>query len=267
MSAPIDGAMNAVAVGIDLAWSGRNPTGVSLLRWGGKRATLIAAPTTVRSDDQIIDAIRPYAAESTLIVAIDAPTLVPNLTGQRRAESLLNTRFRRYDAGAHPSNRTRLGGYNNGMVRGEQIVTRLAELDIAHTPYIEPRISVRACFEVYPHPAMIALFSLTKTLKYKQKPTSTAQSRQAAFQEYQRHLKGLQNATPACSLPADLLEQSLISLNQRQIKDYEDRLDSVLCAYIALYYWYWGLEKCHIFGDDTAGYIVTPIDDRTRPYV
>jgi len=43
------------------------------------------------------------------------------------------------------------------------------------------------------------------------------------------------------------------------LKDWEDRLDAVVCGYIAAYYWWWGEKRCRVFGDDwRRGYIVTP---------
>lgn len=40
--------------------------------------------------------------------------------------------------------------------------------------------------------------------------------------------------------------------------------DAYVCAYTALYYWYWGTEHCEVIGDTETGYIVTPVDDEAR---
>ena len=58
---------------------------------------------TVRTDDEIVAALAPYV-EADCLVAIDAPLIVTNATGNRPAEAALNRDFARFDAGAHPSN-------------------------------------------------------------------------------------------------------------------------------------------------------------------
>ena len=45
----------------------------------------------------------PYT-DGPCLVAIDAPLIVRNATGNRVAEAELNRDFARFDAGAHPSN-------------------------------------------------------------------------------------------------------------------------------------------------------------------
>jgi predicted RNase H-like nuclease len=41
-------------------------------------------------------------------------------------------------------------------------------------------------------------------------------------------------------------------------KEIEDKLDSLICAYVAAYWWYWGAAKNLVLGNETAGYIVIP---------
>src|SRR5262245_4744237 len=117
-------------IGIDLAWSSRNPTGLAALRWHGSEATLVEPlpeqPTY--SDDAIIAYIRQIAPLGDVVVAVDAPLTVPNQTGRRPGEIELNAVFARFHAGAHPANRARLTGYNAGSVRGEELVSRLQTL-------------------------------------------------------------------------------------------------------------------------------------------
>ena len=55
------------------------------------------------SDDAITAALAPYVGGDCL-VAIDAPLVVRNATGNRPCEAALNRDFARFDAGAHPSN-------------------------------------------------------------------------------------------------------------------------------------------------------------------
>jgi len=254
-------------IGIDLAWSGKNPTGLAALDTDptGQVATLLEPPTqTILTDAPIVAFVEQAAGDDpTVIVAIDAPLAVPNFTGRRPAEARLSAAFQRFHAGAHPANRQRLGSYNGGEVRGEVIVQALEGMGIRHSPVIAPRQPTRQVIEVYPHPAMIVLFNLDRVLKYKRR----REGRREEFKKYQNYLRGLQTASPALIIPAsfDLLGEQHLDRRGKSLKAYEDQLDGIFCAYIGLYYWFWGAERCHIFGDAddyTKGYIVSPVDHR-----
>ena len=84
-------------VGVDLAWGQRKPTGLAVLDDGGQLVHVSAADT----DEEIVAALAPYV-EGDCLVAIDAPLIVPNATGNRPAEADLNRDFARFDAGRAP---------------------------------------------------------------------------------------------------------------------------------------------------------------------
>ncbi len=248
-------------IGVDLAWSNRNPTGLAALRWQSGAASLVEPlpEALAYTDDEIAAYVKCIAATGGVVIAIDAPLTVPNVTGQRPGERALNAVFARFHAGAHPANRERLTGYNNGTVRGEDLLVQLAALDIRHDPVLLPHFYTRQAFEAYPHPAMVTLFKLDKVLKYKAKPLISHEERLVAFRQYQYHLRNLRNQIPALTLPESLLSEAHLVKKGRALKAYEDQLDAVFCAYIALYYWWWGAARCRIFGDIERGYIVAPI--------
>lgn len=134
-------------VGIDLAWGERSPTGVAVADSDGSLVHLAAATT----DADIVAQLMPYTAEQCLL-AIDAPLVVTNPSGNRPCEAALNRDFRAFEAGCHPSN-TGHPWFASGS-RGARLAEALG------APAVE----------VYPHAATVALFGLPKTLKYKQKP-------------------------------------------------------------------------------------------------
>src|SRR5215210_3985075 len=86
-------------VGVDLAWGERKPTGLAVLDDEGHLLHVSA----VRTDDEVVGTLAPYTAGGC-VVAIDAPLIVANASGNRPAEAALNRDFARFDAGAHPSN-------------------------------------------------------------------------------------------------------------------------------------------------------------------
>lgn len=60
----------------------------------------------VTTDVELTDWLERFAPEVD-VVAIDAPLVVPNQTGQRTCERLIGRAFGRFHASAHTSNRTR----------------------------------------------------------------------------------------------------------------------------------------------------------------
>ncbi len=237
-------------VGIDLAWGEKNPTGLAVLDDAG---TLVHV-STVRTDDQVVDALGPYV-EGRCLVAVDAPLIVTNPTGNRPAEALLNADFARFDAGAHPSNTGK--PEFSGVPRGARICARLG-LDI--NPRSRRR---RRGIEVYPHPATVALFRLGRTLKYKNKPGRTLEGLRAELLLLMAHLEGLSAADPALHLGGDdgewarLRAAATTATRKSGLREVEDQVDAVVAAYVALF-----AERrpqaTTTYGDGRTGYVVTP---------
>ena len=141
-------------VGLDLAWGENNQTGIAVIDADG-RLDYVGAAT---DDDSIAATVEPYVSGECL-VGIDAPLVVNNPSGRRRAEAELSADFGRFDAGAHPAN-TGIPVFAD-VPRGARIAETLG-LDIDPASQ-----SSRRAIEVYPHPAMVVLFELDRTLKYK----------------------------------------------------------------------------------------------------
>jgi len=256
-----------IAIGIDLAWQTTHQTGIAVLQFSGGMALLRSDPLCVQTNDQILEVLLPFAQTETLLIGIDAPLAVPNQTGRRPAEAQIAKSFGRFEAGAHPANRSLLA--RDGKIRGETLTEAMhRDHRISHTPILTARAPTRQSFEVYPHPAQVVLFGLEKTLKYKQRGAGrTRAERIMAFEAYRAGLRSLRDMEPALTLH----DTQLMAIDPAKllIKSNEDQLDAIMCAYIALYYWYWGTEKCYIFGDPTddyaSGYIIAPVDSRTDP--
>ena len=126
-------------LGLDLAWGCKNTTGgcvVSCPLSEGGRAGVLEYTETLGDDDEIVDWVSRWndaAGAEGLLLGVDAPLRVPNDTGKRPCETELGKRFARFQAGAHPANRTLFGN----DVRGERLVVRLAEIGIAHDSVLE----------------------------------------------------------------------------------------------------------------------------------
>jgi predicted RNase H-like nuclease len=244
-------------VGLDLAWGARARTGVAVLDDSGR----LLHVSSQHTDDQIVGAIGPYVADECL-VAIDAPLLVTNETGKRPAEGALGADFHRFDAGPLPAAKKLAGGMFDPP-RGSILAERLG-LDI------DPQSQLaRRCIEVYPRPAMVAIFRLGCTLKFK-KGKGKGPTPEARFAHRKSEMlmlidliQNLASASPTltvatCEEWAILRDQVETATRVKDLNDAEDPIDAVFCAYVAMYF----AHRRHditIYGEyPTNGYIATP---------
>jgi predicted RNase H-like nuclease len=195
-----------------------------------------------------------------MIVAIDAPTIVPHAYRMRDCERALQSdaEFRNAHAAPYPGTRSLLGKYNGGQPRGEELSRRLrAGLGFREVGCPPPRHSGRFVIEVFPAAAMVRLFGLVKPLAYKKKRGRSWDQCRAGLNEYISRLRGLQG--PELVFPTDL---PITGCRGKAFKDIEDRVDAVLCAYVAALAW---LGRTEMIGSVEAGYIALPLRLVTSP--
>lgn len=243
-------------VGIDLAWSTKNGTGVALLE-GNSRQSKLVKHGVLFSDEEIVDFVVKNVGKQNALIAIDAPLIVPNETGRRVAEVEVGKLFRPYNAGAHPANRQRLSSWT-GKIRGEELSKKLEKEGFVHNPFLKKKEQSRTFFEVYPHPSMVVLFNLNKVIPYKAKPKRDYDFRWKAFKQYQQHLLRLEKKKPSLILPKEITKARVEELRGSKLKHFEDSLDAVFCGYIAQYAWTFP-DKCAVLGNMEKGYILTPV--------
>ena len=236
-------------VGIDLAWGQRKPTGVAATDAAGKLVFVGAAT----DDASIRGALAPFVQDDCL-VAIDAPLIVTNPTGQRPAEKQLNADFGRFQAGAHPANTGKPEFAETP--RGARIA---ASLDLDIDPH---STASRRAIEVYPHPATVALFRLGRTLKYKAKPGRGVPQLRSESLRLMEHIEGLANAVPPLRVAENTAWAQLRDVVEKaerksELRRAEDPVDAVVCAYVAMYAAH-RPDDVVTYGDFETGYIVTP---------
>lgn len=234
-------------LGLDLAWSARNPSGVAAVDADGR---VIESRADLVSDDEILAWVRSRLAPTTFI-GIDMPTIVPNATGMRPCERELAADFRRHHAAPHPANRGRFGGEG----RARSMLDALVADGVSERLDLAAMSRGRYAFEVYPHAAHVRLFGLDAIFKYKKKARPWPMVL-AEWSRYRSALATLASADPALDLGAAVP----LEVAARGYKVWDDRLDAISCAYIASYLWRWGTSKpdtC-IYGDLVSGYIAVP---------
>ena len=240
-------AAPAVFVGIDLAWGARRPSGVALLgEHGGLLQELVPAQLW-GTDEDICHAIAEQDSGHTLVIAVDAPLVVPNDAGERPVETEMRRRFARYHAACHPANRRLLGE----PPRGERLCARLAQtLQVQLVPAPLLREDCRVVFEVYPHAAMVRLFQLPRVLEYKARRGRSLADRREQMQTYIHLLHRL--PAPPLTPPPWLCN---IPHAPAELKRFEDKVDALFCAWLAAHAWRYGGE---VLGEASTGTIWLP---------
>jgi predicted RNase H-like nuclease/cytidine deaminase len=243
----------ATFIGIDLAWkTARNPSGAAVLR-GDRLGARLEELENLSSDDSVAEFVKKHTTENT-VVAIDGPLIIRNVTGMRPCEIKVSERYSANDAGCYPSNLSLLPNASSVVLAGV-----LDAQGFAHVNRESVDQTGKLMAEVYPHAGMVALWDLTKTIKYKRGPTIVKRS---GLQEFRTRLARLYVTEPPLLRTAklnELLNANLDDTGSTRLKVHEDRLDALFCAYLAYYFWYWGWERNELFGDLETGYILNPM--------
>jgi predicted RNase H-like nuclease len=229
-------------LGLDLAWSAKNPSGLAVLDRAGR---LLHLSADLRSDDEILEWIARWRGSSG-VLGFDMPTIVRNAQGRRDCERDLAADFRRYHAGPYPAN-LGLAPFAGGG-RARRLIDAIgAEED----PFLGPRDPRTIALEVFPHAAHVRLFDLPRIFQYKQKPQRPHLTEWA---RYRAALATLAQADPPLQLGADVPTEA----TARSYKAWDDKLDAITCAYVALVAWRYGAAGLDVYGDTAGGYIVVP---------
>jgi predicted RNase H-like nuclease len=243
-------------IGIDLGWTS-GASGLCCLEWSDGSLHLLDLDRQQTTTDILNWVDKWTAPGEPAMIAVDAPTLIPNTTGMRLPDKLTHQHFRHYHAGCYPANLGRPFAQHT-----IEFGLSLEAKGFSHAPIITPQIPGRYQIEVYPHPAIVHLFGLTRILKYKKGKLSDRRSELLKLHQYILNI--LPTLTPTLNL-SSLCPPSLCGSFPQEIpttgialKAIEDQLDSLICAYIAAHWWYWGSDRNWVLGDATTGYIVIP---------
>jgi len=233
-------------LGIDLGWTS-GASGLCCLVWSNGSLHLLDL-----SLKQAITDIHKWVEKWTsptepALIAVDAPTLIPNATGMRLPDKLTHKHFGRYHAGCYPANLGRPFAQ-----RTVEFGLSLEARGFVHAPTIVPQKLGRFQIEVFPHPAIVHLFGLTRILKYKK---GTLAERRLELMRLRQYILDI---LPTLEPSLNLSSLPEIPATGIALKSVEDQLDSLICAYVAAHWWYWGTERNWVLGDAATGYIVVP---------
>ncbi|WP_298915351.1 DUF429 domain-containing protein [uncultured Nostoc sp.] len=253
-------------IGIDLGWKSQ-PSGLCCLEWIDGQLQLLDLDRKEAIADILTWIDQSVKSDEPAIIAVDAPTLIPNDSGSRLPDKLSHKYFGRYHAGCYPANKN--------LPFAERTINFGLELEsrgFAHAPTIEAQKLSRYQIEVFPHPAIVNLFNLERILKYKKGRLNERRLELIKLQNYLldilpsfspplRRASCFKSGNPPNALASLRLCGSFlleIPTTGAALKATEDKLDSLICAYVAAYWWYWGEQRNLVLGDRTTGYIIIP---------
>ncbi|MDZ8055469.1 MAG: DUF429 domain-containing protein [Aulosira sp. ZfuVER01] len=238
-------------LGIDLGWKSQ-PSGLCCLELIDGELEIIDLDRKEAIADILTWIDTCIHPDAPAIIAVDAPTLIPNASGSRLPDKLSHKHFGKYHAGCYPA--------NLGLAFAERTVNFGLELEFrgfAHAPTIKPQTLGRYQIEVFPHPAIVHLFNLERILKYKKGRLRERRLELIRLYNYIVDiLPTLQPPLRSLRLGGSFIPE--IPNTGAALKAVEDRLDSLICAYVAAHWWYWGEQRNLVLGDRTTGYIVIP---------
>lgn len=216
----------------------------------GRELTLEDLVGDLMTVESILLKLKSYP-EEVRGVAIDAPLIIKNETGQRRCETLLSRMYGSRRASCHTSN---LALYPDPD--SVHLSVNLEGEGFRHLGATSEKWQI----ECYPHPALIELFDLVERHQYKKGKVGDRKRGQVALALLLQRLadsKILRLKVPGeLAKPFDKLH--IAGLSGLALKRNEDLLDAVICVYVAGLY---ALDTtARVFGDTTEGYIFVPTE-------
>lgn len=234
-------------LGIDAAWTAKEPSGVAVISDDGFGWYLRAAASSyndfMQPPDPDIGLPRPRGSIADAaallgfshlllghpvdIVAVDMPLSLEPITIRRVSDNKVSSAYGARQCGTHTPSAVRPGPISDNLRQDfETLGYHLATMEV-ETP---------ALLEVYPHPALVELMDSPKRLPYKHGktrkywPTDTIVQRPAYLFDVWRsiiaHLdKEISGVSEHLVLPGE-------SDRGYRLKAFEDRLDAVVCAWV-----------------------------------
>jgi len=207
-------------IGIDLAWGEKNPSGLCIAKKQKNKLKIVEAKL-IYSIDEIIYEILKHK-DHKLYVGVDAPLVVPNESGNREIEKEFNKDFAKYKISMLPANKKLLTKYSP-TIRSVVLFDKLSELG-----FKRDYSSDKVIYEVYTHSTIAMLWNDHKILPYKRKKGRNTVFIKEQLEIYKKYLTKE-------FYSHELLKQDLSDLKGKKLKDYEDMLDALTCAYAINY--------------------------------
>jgi predicted RNase H-like nuclease len=257
-------------LGIDSAWTLKNPSGVALLNKGG--SFIAAAPSYTafinHAAGESIDWSRPAKAGGSVaevlevcshylpndpvsFIAVDMPVSTVPITQRRECDNIVSRKFGANRAGTHSPTEERPGKVSSDFSKAmDDAGFKLAAHQAAPTPtqYIE----------VYPHTALLRLTGDKYRLEYKEgkrskywPDASIPERKTNLLRVWERIVGAIEEQVGEVGIPI---------IGPISLKPVEDAIDAVICAWVGHQF---QIGRAESLGDQTSA-IWTPFSSGDR---
>jgi predicted RNase H-like nuclease len=241
--------MRAV-LGIDAAWTLTQPSGVALAIERSDGWRLIAVTSSYQrfyalADDslpreqhpsgslpdvpKLLASASTFCGASVNLVAIDMPLARTPIVGRRASDNAVSKAYGGRWAGTHTPSAKRPGRLSEDLRQS---------FELAGYPLLTDNLGLVGVIEVYPHPALVELAAASKRLPYKASKVraywpgaSLIERRALLYRQWSEIIALLEEEITgvAAALPGPAIDTRNIEL-----KAYEDTLDAIVCAWVAI---------------------------------
>jgi predicted RNase H-like nuclease len=252
-------------IGFDSAWTDNPKAPGAVCAVGIEKGVAIRFhPPRLTSFDQAFTFIENIRSDDgNTLIALDQPTVVPNLTSMRPVERVAGSLVGWLGGGVQPSNRGKLGMFCDAS----PIWRFLTALGAVEDPE-KARVANDGLYlmEVFPALALASLdagfFGRLCGPRYNPDRRKTFRVddwvRVAEAAAQQAHALGCEEVAGWCRSTGKIVQPR---------KADQDRMDSVLCLLVALHWRLRAREASLLLGDLATGYMVLPASPKVRQYL
>jgi predicted RNase H-like nuclease len=236
-------------LGIDAAWTLSQPSGVAVMSETSTGWHLIAAEASYQrfcaranglhpeerpkgsqpDSKELLSSSRKLCGRPVDLVAIDMPLALTPIVGRRGCDDAVSKAYGARKCGTHTPSATRPGRISDDLTGGFMEAGYPLLTGIAKPPGV---------IEVYPHPALVELAGAPERLRYKASKVRTywrqataPERRDLLYREWARIValleREIEGVAAALTTPGP-------GASGLEIKAYEDMLDAVVCAWVAV---------------------------------
>ncbi|MBY6164848.1 DUF429 domain-containing protein [Pseudooceanicola nitratireducens] len=250
-----------LVVGFDSAWvdNPKAPGAICAIGFDDTCEPRFVAPQLAGFQDALSFIENERRSHRLCVIALDQPTIVPNMTGGRPAERVAGSVISFVGGGVQPANRSKAA-----MFGDEAPVWRFIEaLDALQDPLLVPKAETGMfLIEVFP---ALAIPGFEPAFAGRHGAPKYNPSNRRKFRIYDWKLVTAMVAEVAATAGLTAMArwaEDMASLEGPRKAD-QDRLDSAICALVGLI-WRDGSCPAAMIGDLDDGYIISPVSEPTR---
>ncbi|MNU40477.1 hypothetical protein D3C71_291970 [compost metagenome] len=212
-------------------------------------------PPRLTSFADALDVIRSESRDAQkCVVALDQPTIVPNLSGSRPVDKVAGSLISWIGGGVQPASRSKIGMFDDGapIWRFKQALGAIEDPEQARTA-----LSGTFLLEVFPALALAAIESVfcSRLAAPKYNPANRKRFKLADWQAVVEAVRRF-----GLSAPLRHVEEwcSFAARHETPSKSDQDKLDALICGLIGLHWLVAPRDQSMMIGDLQHGYMISP---------